>query len=340
MIGALRVLAWEVTRRCPMRCAHCRGAARDAGYAGELSAEEGCRVLDSLAARGIRPLIIFTGGEALIRDDLEVLAGRAAGHGFPCALATCGHSLTETRLRALAGAGIRMLSVSLDGPDAGSHDAFRGVPGAFAQALRTVGLAKRVGIPFQINTTVHTGTAPCLRRMRDLAAELGASRLDLFFLVPVGRGAALTDRCLSALQTEACFTEILALEAEGRLPLHLTCAPQFMRRVPPAAGRPAPGASSFNGCLAGNRFAFLSHTGDLQPCGFLDIPCGNVRDFGCDFAAAYEASETFRRLAEPPSEGCCAGCPAALRCRGCRARAYAAGGNLFGADPSCLRYGG
>lgn len=338
MIGALRVLAWEVTRRCPMRCAHCRGASRDTDYDGELSAGEGLRVLDSIAARNVRPLIIFTGGEALCRDDLELLVRRAAGHGFPCALATCGHGLTEERLRALGEAGVRMLSVSLDGPDAGSHDAFRGVPGAWDRAMRTIGLAKRVSLPFQINTTVHKGTAPHLRRMRDLAGTLGAARLDLFFLVPVGRGRALTERCLTASETETCFTEIQALDAEGCLPLHLTCAPQFMRRLPAPTGRPKPGQSSFNGCLAGVRFAFLSHVGDLQPCGFLDIPCGNVRDFGCDLPAAYEASETFRRLTEPLTEGCCGDCPAMARCRGCRARAYAADGNLFGPDPSCLRF--
>ncbi len=337
-VGALRVLAWEVTRRCAMKCRHCRGAARDMAYADELTTEEGCRVLDSIAEAGAHPLILFTGGEALCREDLEALVAHAAGLGFPCALATCGNNLSRERLLALKAAGIRTLSVSIDGVDEAAHDAFRGVPGAYRQALRTMALARECGVAFQVNSVVSKATLPHLRAFRDFALAQGACRIDYFFLVPVGRGKGIADACLSSEEAEAAFAELLALEAEGTLSMHLTCAPQFVRRLP--TSRPhsyAPQRSHFNGCLAGNAFAFLSHVGDLQPCGFLDILCGNVRDYGCDFAAAFNASATFAQLRQPLTEGHCGSCPQAARCRGCRARAYAATGDFRAADPSCIR---
>ncbi len=343
MIKDLRVLAWEVTRRCPMRCQHCRGAARDTDYSGELTTDHALRVIDSIATVGIRPLIIFTGGEALCRDDLEVLIAHAAQCGFPTALATCGHQLTLARLRALKAAGLRSLSVSIDGPDEASHDAFRATPGAFAQALKTMAMAREVGVSFQVNSTVSKQTAPYLRALRDFAKAQGAIRIDYFFLVPVGRGKGIADLCLSNAETEMALKELLALDAEHLLPLHITCAPQIMRLKQLEVRREvlevseAKRASHFNGCLAGRAFAFLSHVGDLQPCGFLDILSGNIKSHDYDFAAAYNASALFAQLRAPLTEGVCATCPVKTKCGGCRARAYAATGNPLAADPSCIR---
>ena len=150
----IRVLAWEITRRCPMACVHCRGAAKDEAYADELTTREAFRVIDSLHEADCHPLIIFTGGEPMCRDDLEELVRYATEKQFPCVLAPCGRFVTEERLSALKTAGVRALSISVDGVDAQAHDAFRGVPGAFDIALRAMEVARHVRLPFQINHCV------------------------------------------------------------------------------------------------------------------------------------------------------------------------------------------
>lgn len=288
-----RVLAWEVTRRCPMACRHCRGASRDADYADELTLAEACRVLDSLHAAAAHPLLILTGGEPMYRPDLPALVRYAVALGFPCVLAPCGRFATVARLRELKAAGIRALSLSVDGPDAATHDAFRGVPGAFDFALAAMAAAREVGLPFQVNHTLTRRTLPDLRRMRDFALAQGATRLDVFFLVPVGRGSAIAEQCLDDAETAVALREVLVLDAEGKLPLHVTCEPRILAAAAAAAEPPR---SRFNGCMAGAGFCFLSHTGRLQPCGFFPEEGGDVRAFNFDFPAAYRASPLFARL--------------------------------------------
>ncbi len=288
----LRVIAWEVTRRCPMACQHCRGASRDEAYANELSTEEALKVLDSIPVAP-PPMIIFTGGEPMARADLETLVRAATARGIPSVLAPCGRFATPERLAPLKAAGIRALSISVDGPTAEAHDAFRGIPGAFDMALRAMAAAREVGLPFQVNHTLTRAGLPHLRAMRDLARAQGATRLDVFFLVPVGRGQAIREQCLTDRETEAALTEILDLDAEGLLPLHVTCEPRILTV---AASRPEPPKSRLNGCLAGNGFLFLSHRGDLRPCGFYELPLGNVRDFNYDLPATLSASAEYARL--------------------------------------------
>ncbi len=296
-----RVIAWEVTRRCPMACQHCRGASRDRQYAGELSTEEGLRVLESLRLAvppgKPLPMLIFTGGEPMYREDLEELVRAATAQGFPAALAPCGRFATEARLAVLKVAGIRALSISVDGPDAVTHDRFRGVPGAFQMALDAMAAARTVGLPFQVNHTLTRAGLGSLRAMRDFAVAQGATRLDVFFLVPVGRGAALSGQALSDEETEAALQTVLDLDAEGVLPIHVTCEPRVLSV---AATRAEPPKSRLNGCMAGAGFLFLSHVGELFPCGFYGLPLGSVREFGCNLPAALAASPTYAHLRGGP----------------------------------------
>ncbi len=293
----IRVLAWEVTRRCPMACKHCRGASRNEAYADELSTDEALKVIHSLHDAGAHPLIIFTGGEPMYREDLPQLVKEAHTLGFPCALAPCGRFATVERLQELKDAGIRALSLSIDGPDAATHDAFRGVDGAFAMAQQAMTAAREVGLPYQINHTLTRATLPHLRAMRDFALAQGATRLDVFFLVPVGRGNAIADLCLNDAETDAALRTVLTLDAEGLLPIHVTCEPRILsvaNDFPTAPTRQ-------NGCMAGAGFCFLSHIGTLQPCGFFAIESGNVRAFGCDLPATYRASPVLTRLHGGPN---------------------------------------
>lgn len=297
MTKPLRVIAWEVTRRCPMACQHCRGASRNDCYAGELSTEEAFRVIDSLAdaihppARP--PIIIFTGGEPMYRDDLEQLIRHATQRGLPSVLAPCGRFASADRLANLKAAGIRAISLSVDGATVEAHDAFRGIPGAFQMALDAMQAAREVGLPFQINHTLTRAGLGNLRAMRDFALAQGATRLDVFFLVPVGRGSALSAECLTDTETETALNEILALDDEGVLPMHVTCEPRILSV---AATRDTPPKSPFNGCMAGSGFLFLSHTGKLQPCGFYELPLGDIREFNCDLPATLAASKRYNAL--------------------------------------------
>lgn len=260
-----RVLAWEVTRRCPMRCRHCRASATDGAYSGELSTAECMRVLDSLAA--MRPMVIWTGGEPMTREDLPGLIRHATSLGIRSVLAPCGMLVTEDRLLELKDAGVMACSFSLDGPDRAAHDAFRGIDGAWDGVLRAMSIARGAGMPFQVNTVVRKGALDTLDAVYGKAMSEGATRLDLFFLVPTGRG-----RGIDALVPDDSEVKSAIEWSRGRR-VKLTCCPQ--------AGT----------CIGGRGFAFLSHTGTLQPCGFVQVPCGNVRDFGYDFRRMVESAE-------------------------------------------------
>ena len=252
-----KVLAWEVTRRCPMRCRHCRASASDVAYDGELSTSECRQVLDSLASA--KPMVIWTGGEPMTREDLPCLVRHAASLGMRSVLAPCGMLVTESRLEELKEAGVMACSFSLDGPDKAAHDAFRGVDGAWDSILAAMAASRSVGMPFQVNTVMRRGSLPTLDGIYDIAMSQGASRLDLFFLVPTGRGRAIDSLVPDAEEIDAAIAW-----SRGRK-VKLTCCPQ--------AGP----------CIGGRGFAFLSHRGDLQTCGFVQVPCGNIRDFGFDF---------------------------------------------------------
>ena len=284
-----RVIAWEVTRRCPLHCRHCRAGAANVPYERELSTDECLKVIDSLVAAAPQtppPMIIWTGGEPMLRPDILTLVAHATSCGIRSVMAPCGLLVTEERLRALKEAGVMACSFSLDGPDASSHDAFRGVPGAYDNVTRAMRIAHDLGMPFQVNTTVSTLNVDRLEEIYARALELGAAKLDLFFLVPVGRGKAIADYALSPERTRAVLDWAFAKAASGPLAIKETCCPSA-----PAlwtswcAAHPNEKSPRPCGCLGGRGFAFLSHVGDLQTCGFIDVPCGNIREHACDFRA-------------------------------------------------------
>lgn len=254
-----RVLAWEVTRRCPMKCCHCRAAAADCVFDSELTTDECKQVIDSLASVETPPMIIWTGGEPMTRFDLPELVRHATSRGVRSVLAPCGMLVTESRLRELKEAGVMALSLSIDGPDRETHDTFRKVDGAWNSVMAAMAAARAAGLPFQVNTVVRKGALDSLDAIYATAMGEGATRLDLFFLVPTGRGASLDGLLLSDTETDAVIAW-----AKGKK-TKLTCCPR--------AGT----------CIGGRGFAFLSHVGHLQPCGFVQRPCGNIRDFGLDF---------------------------------------------------------
>jgi len=268
-----RVLAWEVTRRCPLKCRHCRAAAADFEYDGELTTAECLKVIDSLASRPGEPpapMIIWTGGEPMSRPDLVELVRAATARGIRSVMAPCGALVTDERLAELKDAGVLACSFSIDGPDADSHDSFRGIHGAFEKVTAAIASARRIGMPFQVNTTVTKLNSQRLDEIKDLAVSLGASKLDLFFLVTVGRGKALAPLAVSGEETMRILSW---MDSVKEIPVKATCCP-----------------SGPTGCLGGRGFAFLSHTGVLQTCGFVETPCGSVKEHDFDFRATIAAA--------------------------------------------------
>ena len=294
-----RVLAWEVTRRCPLACKHCRAGAANIRYEHALTTDECRRVIDSLARttdyeprttnHEPRTMIIWTGGEPMLRPDILDLVSYATSRQLRSVMAPCGMLVTEERLAALKAAGVMACSFSLDGPDAASHDAFRGVSGAYDNVTRAMRIAHAIGMPFQVNTTVSTLNADKLDAIYDRAVELGASKLDLFFLVPVGRGKGIADYALSDAQARHVLDWAFAKAKAGPLAIKETCCPSAPTYWASCGGEMKCGPRPC-GCLGGRGFAFLSHVGDLQTCGFIDVPCGNIRDFNYDFRALASAA--------------------------------------------------
>lgn len=357
----LRMVAWEVTRSCNLACVHCRASAVRGPYEGELITGKCRQLLDEIAAVG-KPVIILTGGEPLLRPDIYEIAAYGDRKGLRMVLATNGTLVNEKVAAKLIGSGIRRVSVSIDGPDAESHDAFRGVPGAFAGAMTGIAAMKRAGLEFQINTTITRANLPRIRQIHDLAHDLGAAAHHIFLLVPTGRGKELADQAISALEYEETLNWFYEEELSCTMQLKATCAPHYHRilhqrrnerhgaggnalrpvSVAAAAGKqPAVGEGGHplhavtRGCLGGSAFCFISHRGQVQPCGYLELDCGRVTERG--FSEIWNESKIFQDLRDLGRyEGKCGRCEFIRVCGGCRARAYEATGNYLAEEPLCI----
>ena len=271
----LRLLFWESTVRCNLACAHCRRIETADELAREdLTTDEFRSVLDSAATLG-RPIIVFSGGEPLMRDDWQVLAAHARSLDLPTALATNGTLVDAPLASAIAAAGFRRVSVSLDGADAATHDAFRRVDGALDRALAGIGALRAAGVAVQVNATIAAHNADQLDALYALTRSVGAEALHLFLLVPVGCGVEIErTHQLTAPRYERVLDWALDRQAEGDLELKATCAPHYYRLA--AQRGLAPQHS--RGCLCGVAVAFVSHRGEVFPCGYLPVHCGSVRE--------------------------------------------------------------
>ena len=340
---APRLIAWELTRSCPLHCKHCRAAAQHGPYAGELSFEEVTRVIDSIAAR-FNPILILTGGEPMLRPDLCDIIRYAKNAGLRPVMATCGTLLTVEKAQEIREAGVERISVSIDGPDAESHDRFRGIPGAYAGTMKGIEAAKAGGLEFQVNTTVTRTNMNDLDAILAHAVELGAAAFHPFLLVPTGRGKELQAELLNADEYEQILHHIYDLRDKSPIPFKPTCAPHYyriLRQRETAAGRRVTpqthGLDAMSkGCMGGISFAFISHVGKIQICGFLEEEAGDLRANNFGFAAIWDTSALFRQLRDFANyKGDCGICEYRRCCGGCRARAFAVSGDYLDEEPYC-----
>ncbi|HIC90875.1 MAG TPA: heme b synthase [Syntrophaceae bacterium] len=340
--SSLRLLAWEITRQCNLSCTHCRAGARAGPYEEELATSECFRLLDHIASFS-KPIVILTGGEPLLRPDVFEISRYGTEKGLRMVMASNGTLITHKIAQEMVDSGIKRLSISIDGANSESHDRFRQVDGAFNGAINGIRCAKEVGLDFQINTTVTLDNMDELASIQDLAVNLGAVAHHIFLLVPTGRGRNLVDRVLPAMEYEKVLNWLY--EGQGKVPIHIkvTCAPHYyriMRQRAKEKGETSTHASHgldavTRGCLGGIAFCFISHTGDVQPCGYLELNCGNIRHQS--FKTIWQESEVFKNLRDLNRyKGKCGRCEYRHICGGCRARAYALTGDYLAEEPFCI----
>lgn len=358
----LRLLFWETTAGCNLECVHCRRLdVSKQLMANDMTTAEARQFVTTLASVA-RPILVLSGGEPLIRPDIFDIATHARACGLPVALATNGTLIDEPTARRIVDAGIRRVAVSIDGADETTHDNFRRQPGSLAAALRGLRHLRALGMSTQINCTITKHNVHQVDTLYAMAKQLGADALHLFMLVPVGCGVQFAESAmLPAEEYEQVLNWMYDKSKLGELHLKATCAPHYFRvmkqreaeerravgragpSAPPAIGighakgaHPEGMAAMTKGCLAGSSICFVSHTGEVFPCGYLPVSAGNVRRQA--FRDIWENAEVFQRLRNDDLlEGKCGCCEFKKVCMGCRARAfYETGGNYMAEEPYCV----
>lgn len=356
---APRLVFWETTAGCNLRCIHCRRVTvADQLTPQDLTTQEAFRLIDEIAQVG-KPVFVLSGGEPLFRPDIFEIARYATAAGLPVALATNGTLVDDAVARRAVESGVKRVSISFDGADAATHDRFRGLKGSFEAAIAGFKAFRRAGLPVQINTTVANHNKTQLDQMVAFAKELDAVGLHLFLLVPVGCGVQIAEeQMINAQEYESVLNWLYDMEqAETGLQLKATCAPHYFRvmrtrraeerrqgiqhELPASYDRQLNGHphgqmhAATKGCLAGTGVCFVSHRGEIFPCGYLPVEAGNVR--GRSFGEIWQESPLFGELRDPGAlEGKCGICHFKTLCSGCRARSYGITGNYLAEEPFCV----
>src|SRR5262250_564390 len=226
-----RLIFWEVTKGCNLRCIHCRANATELSSPSDLSTATALGIIDQIAAAA-NPILVLSGGEPLFRSDIFQLARYGRDKGLRVALATNGTLVTQEVARMIVDAGIKRVSISLDGADALTHDSFRGIPGAFDAAVHGLRNLKSLGMSVQINMTIARHNAHQLPDVLQLARNLGADALHTFLLVPVGCGVDIADEQMVAPEEyERMLNWFYDRSLEGGIEMKATCAPHYFRVV-------------------------------------------------------------------------------------------------------------
>ncbi len=331
------LVALNLTRRCNLKCAHCYldAGTRRHGGSDELSTEEVTTLLDQIAALSEETMIVFTGGEPILRPDIFKLGEHAANLGLMSVIGTNGVLLDDRRVAALQAAGFRAAGISLDSLDPLYHDRFRGVAGVWEKTMTGIDACRRAGLMFQLHFSVTDDNAAELDDMIDFARAAGASVLNIFFLVCTGRGESVSN--VSRDVYERVLRRVAeAARDEKELLVRARCAPHFKRIAleldPPLPVTQVHGYEA-GGCLAGTRYCRVTPEGELTPCPYMEAAAGSLREHR--FEELWRQAPLFARLRAPRLEGRCGACEYAKLCGGCRARPLARDGNLMGEDFLC-----
>ena len=307
------IVSWNTTNACNMYCAHCY---REAGCKAdeELSTVEAKNLLNQIARAGFK-IMIFSGGEPLMRPDILDLVRHAANLNLIPVFGTNGTLITKKVAEDLKSAGAKGMGISLDSMDANKHDKFRAYKNAWIEAVEGMKNCRAVGLSFQIHTTVMDWNQHELEDITDFAVEIGAKAHHFFFLVPTGRAATIEEESLRADEYEKVLTRIMLKQKQVDIELKPTCAPQFLR----IADQLGISVRFRRGCLAGLSYCIISPRGKVQPCAYLNMELGDVRK--TPFDEIWRNNPVLKKLRTLNYSGNCGDCRYKNKCGGCRARA-------------------
>lgn len=327
------VVAWNLTRRCNLRCAHCYISAGPRETAtGELGTDECLRIAGEILEVNPAPMFILSGGEPLMRDDLTTIADFAASRGATVVVGTNGTLLTDAKIEELKSAGVMGVAVSIESLEPRYHDRFRRGHGSHAATMAAVDRLGRHHLDFVIQTTVTQANRSELPALVRWAADQGAVSFNAYFLVPTGRGARMSDLPPAASEEALTLLVDLHLEYLGRMMIRAKCAPAFMRLVHQRAPE-SPVLQYSTRCPCGVQYCRVTPDGHLTACPYLPLPAGDLRRDR--FAAVWSDSALFATLRDGELGGKCGRCQYRLVCGGCRASAYARTGDVLAEDASC-----
>ncbi len=337
-------IAWEITRRCNLKCVHCRSSSGlEAKGHPDFTLDEAKRVLDDIASYA-KPVVVLSGGEPLLRPDVFEIAQYGTDLGLRMCLATNGTLVTQEICTKIKGAGIKMVSLSLDGASAAVHDDFRCQPGAFAGTLNAAKLFKENNISFLINSSFTKRNQEEIPKIYHLAKELGATAWYMFMIVPTGRGEDIMDELIAPEDYEKLLVWHYEMEkGEKDILVRPTCAPNYYRVVLQQAKEKGDdyerrtlqfSTGGSKGCLAGQLISLIDVDGNVLPCSYFPMAAGNIREKS--FKDIWEKSELFHDLRNFKAyKGRCGSCEYVNVCGGCRARAYAVTGDYMAEEPYC-----
>lgn len=322
------LVSWMTTNRCNLKCAHCYQDADDATNL-ELSTAEGMKMIDEIAAAGFK-IMIFSGGEPLMREDIFDLVAHASKRGLRPVFGTNGTLLTPEVAKKLKAAGALAMGISVDSLVPEKHDKFRGLKNAYELTVNGIEACKSAGLPFQLHTTVVDWNRDEITDITDFAEKVGAKAHYIFFLVPVGRGKYIEETSLKVLENEALLREIMTKSQEVSIDVKPTCAPQFTR----IARQLGVETRFTRGCLAGLTYCVIGSEGLVRPCAYMTEEAGDVRK--TPFNEIWEKAPIFKKLRTQAYSGTCGACEYNDVCGGCRARAgYYHEGDIMAQDDYC-----
>lgn len=332
------LIAWNLTKRCNLRCSHCYLDAKelDQGGTDELTKEDGFSLIEQISKVNPNTILVITGGEPLLRDDILDLAANSSKNLMMVVLGTNGLLIDKALASELVRIGITGVGISLDSLDPKRHDSFRGLPGAWDATMKGIEACKEAGLAFQIHTTVNKENLAEIDLMIEYSHKLGAKVFNLFFLVCTGRGEEFTD--ITPPQYEKTLRRLVDLQGryEGML-IRARCAPYFKRiAYQKDTSSPLTRAAGYmgGGCLAGTFYCRIAPNGDVTPCPYMTISAGNIKRES--FSSIWGNSSLFNAFRNPKLGGKCGACEYRLLCGGCRARPYSSSGDYLGEDSWCL----
>lgn len=350
------IVIWELTRACQLKCLHCRADAQYKRDPRELSFEEGKNLIDQIYGMN-NPMLVFTGGDPLMREDVFEIAKYAVEKGVRVSMTpSATPNVTKEAIEKAKEVGLSRWAFSIDGPKAEIHDHFRGTAGSFDLTMEKIKYLHEVGLPIQINTVISRYNIDYLDEMAKMVESLGCVLWSVFFLVPTGRGQE--SDMISPVQHEKVFRWLYDLSKRVSFDIKTTEAMHYRRVVIQQKMREAKETTDEieylsaltekgltgsidglgrapKGVNDGNGFVFISHIGDVYPSGLLPVKAGNIRE--TPLAEIYRESPIFKSLRNPDLfKGKCGVCEFRHVCGGSRSRAYAMTGDYLESEPFCV----